>query len=286
MNASNLGRMAGVLVAMAWLAQAGAVAAVPAHLDRFPARTTPDDVTVNFPTTPVGQTSMVNPCEGLCYTNPGSPPGTCDGSGPETLDHNVSPPFFANHYLKGTASSPACTGTPVTLPTNLSSGQVLWFDLSFSPTRDGTFSDTLTLSGFNLFLSGSTGNSSVACTPNATTLCIDHNPGDGRFMIQVTYHTTQGGGRSGSGNAIPLSSLGVDQGGLFWFFAASNPEMLIKVLDGCAISQHFWVFYAATTNVGFTVTVTDTQTGHQAVYMNADKTAAPPKQDTSALTCP
>jgi hypothetical protein len=286
MNGSNLGRMVVVLVAMAWLAQAGiAAAAVPAHIDRLPARTTPDDATVNFPTTAVGQTSTF--CQGLCYTNPGSPAGTCDGSGPEALDHNVSAPFLANHYVKG-STSPTCTGTPVTLPTMLSSGQVLWFDVNFSPTRDGTFSDTLTISGFNLFLNGSTGSSGGACTPNATTLCIDHHSGDGRFMIQVSYHTVQGGGLSGSGNAIPLSSLGVDQGGIFWFFGASNPEMLIKVLDGCTITQHFWVFYAATTNVGFTVTVTDTLTGHQAVYTNADQHTARPVQDTSAsaLTCP
>jgi hypothetical protein len=283
MNGLNLGRAAGVLLAMAWLAQPGIAAAVPSHIDRFPARTTPDDATVMFPTTLVGQTSTS--CEGVCYTLNTSPPGTCDGSGPETLDHDVSPPFSANHYVKGNTSS-SCTGTPVTLPTNLSSGQVLWFDVNFSPTRDGTFNDTLTISGFNFFLSGSTGSSGGACTPNATTLCIDQNPGDGRFMIQVSYHTVQGGGLSGSGNAIPLSSLGVTEGGLFWFFGASNPEMLIKVLDGCAITQHFWVFYAATTNVGFTVTVTDTLTGHQAVYTNADLNAAPPKQDTSALTCP
>ncbi|HEY6322518.1 MAG TPA: hypothetical protein VJA16_13265 [Thermoanaerobaculia bacterium] len=62
--------------------------------------------------------------------------------------------------------------------------------------------------------------------------------------------------------------------------------MLIKIIDGCSLDSHFWVFFAATTNVGFTVTVTDTQTSHQAVYTNADKHAAPPVQDTSALTCP
>jgi hypothetical protein len=124
------------------------------------------------------------------------------------------------------------------------------------------------------------------CIANSTTLCIDQNPGDGRFMIQVSYHTSQGGGLSGSGNAIPLSSLGVTEGGLFWFFGASNPEMLIKIIDGCGLNSHFWVFYAATTNVGFTVTVTDSVTGHHAVYSNPDKNAAPPKQDTSALACP
>ncbi len=105
-------------------------------------------------------------------------------------------------------------------------------------------------------------------------------------MIQVSFHTSQGGGFSGSGNAIPLSSLGVTEGGLFWFFGAANPEMLIKILDGCALNSHFWVFFAATTNVGFTVTVTDTLTGHQATYTNADKHAALPVQDTSALACP
>ena len=75
-------------------------------------------------------------------------------------------------------------------------------------------------------------------------------------------------------------------GGLFWFFGADNPEMLIKVIKGCTVNNHFWVFYAAGTNVGFTVTVTDTKTGHQVTYTNHDLTAAPPVQDTNALSCP
>jgi hypothetical protein len=283
MNDSHAGRMAAVLVALAWLSQAGIAAALPSHVDRFPAPTTPDDVAVNFPTTAVGMTSSI--CEGVCFTLNTSPPGTCDGMGTETLDHDVSPPFSANHYVKGNTTS-SCTGTPVSLPTNLSSGQVLWFDLNFTPTQDGDFSDTLTLSGFNFFLGGSTGTSGAACTPSATTLCIDQSSGDRRFMIQVHFHTSQGGGLSGSGNAIALSSVGVTQGGIFWFFGSSNPEMLIKVLDGCNLTSHFWVFFAATTNVAFTVTVTDTMTGHQAVYTNADLHAALPVQDTAALTCP
>jgi hypothetical protein len=120
----------------------------------------------------------------------------------------------------------------------------------------------------------------------ASTLCIDQNPGDGRFQIKVSYNTTQGGGQSGSGNPIALSAEGVTEGGLFWFFGPTNPEMLIKIIDGCSLGGHFWVSYAATTNVGFTVTVTDTQTGHQKTYTNADKHAALPMEDTSALACP
>jgi hypothetical protein len=38
--------------------------------------------------------------------------------------------------------------------------------------------------------------------------------------------------------------------------------------------------------VGFTVTVTDTQTGRQKTYVNVNGTAAPPVQDVSALPCP
>ena len=37
--------------------------------------------------------------------------------------------------------------------------------------------------------------------------------------------------------------------------------MLIKVLNACVPLNHYWVFFAATTNVEFAVTVTDTQNG-------------------------
>jgi hypothetical protein len=126
----------------------------------------------------------------------------------------------------------------------------------------------------------------VSCVANATTLCIDNQPGDKRFQIRVSYATTEGGGLSGNGQAIPLASLGVTQGGLFWFFGANNPELLIKVLNGCASNNRFWVFFSAGTNVGFHVTVTDTKTGHVLDYVNPDLTPAPPLQDTSTLTCP
>jgi hypothetical protein len=63
--------------------------------------------------------------------------------------------------------------------------------------------------------------------------------------------------------------------------------MLVKVLNACGLNQRYWVFYAATTNVEFTLTVTDTQTGKTKVYFNPINTPAPPVQDTSAFaTCP
>jgi hypothetical protein len=121
------------------------------------------------------------------------------------------------------------------------------------------------------------------CVPSGTRLCIDDTPGDQRFQVDVSFQTA--GGSPAPGNAVPLSSLGVSSGGLFWFFNPGNPEMLVKVLNGCGLGGHYWVFYAAGTNVGLTTTVTDTVTGAHKTYGNPIGTAAPPVQDTSALPC-
>lgn len=125
------------------------------------------------------------------------------------------------------------------------------------------------------------------CTPSATVLCIDDKAGDRRFQIEAQFQTAQGGGSSGNGQAIPLSSLGVTHGGLFWFFSADNPELLVKVLNTCSFSSRIWVFASAGTNVGVMLTVTDTKNGTQVVYTNADGHSMDPIQDTNALdTCP
>jgi hypothetical protein len=121
-----------------------------------------------------------------------------------------------------------------------------------------------------------------SCVASGQTLCIDDQTGDDRFRIQVAFDTGQ---QNGQGQAIPLSNLGVGHGGLFWFFSADNPEMLIKVINGCAVNNRYWLFYAATTNVGLTVTVTDTHTGTVKTYTNHNGTAALPIQDTSAFPC-
>ena len=122
------------------------------------------------------------------------------------------------------------------------------------------------------------------CTSNSTTLCL---PGDNRFRVSVFFQTTQGGGSSGNAQAIPLDSLGTSAGGLFYFTNPTDPQFLVKIIDGCGLNNRFWVFYAATTNVGFDLTVTDTLANQTKVYRNADRNAADPIQDSSAFaTCP
>jgi hypothetical protein len=122
------------------------------------------------------------------------------------------------------------------------------------------------------------------CVPSDTTLCIDDSPGDRRFEVKASYSTSLAGGLSGNASAIPTAPLGVTRGGLFWFFSPDNPEVLVKVLNGCALNNHYWVYVTAGTNAGFTVTVKDITLGHVAkTYTNPDLTEALPVQDTSAL---
>jgi subtilisin family serine protease len=113
------------------------------------------------------------------------------------------------------------------------------------------------------------------CVPTATTLCL----GDGRFALEVGWRDYAG--RTGSGVALPLT----DDSGLFWFFDAANLEMLVKVVDGCALNGHRWIFAAATTDVEYELIVTEVPTGASRPYRNELGTASPAFTDTSAFPC-
>ncbi|HYN20322.1 MAG TPA: fibronectin type III domain-containing protein [Thermoanaerobaculia bacterium] len=127
----------------------------------------------------------------------------------------------------------------------------------------------------------STATNAVAgpCVADDHTLCLS----SGRFRVQVAWET--GAGDSGLATSVPVLS---DDSGLLWFFNSSNWEMLLKVLNGCGFPQpRYWVFFAATTDVEFVVTVTDTQTGKVKVYLNPQGVSADSVTDTDAFaTCP
>lgn len=116
------------------------------------------------------------------------------------------------------------------------------------------------------------------CAPGSNSLCLQQS----RFEVTVDYRTRQG--ETGMAKRVPFGSA---DSGLFWFFNASNWEMLVKIIDGCGLNQNFWVYAAATTDVEYTLRVRDTQTGDVAEYFNPLGTAAPAINDTKALaTCP
>lgn len=127
-----------------------------------------------------------------------------------------------------------------------------------------------------LFLAGKIHPTGIGgCAPDATTLCL----GKGRFQVQVAWKDFQGG--AGPGSVVPGAAS--DDSGLFWFFAPDNWELLVKVLDGCAVNGRHWVFAAATTTVEYTLTVTDTETGEVWTWRNPPGRAAPAVTDTGAL---
>jgi len=113
------------------------------------------------------------------------------------------------------------------------------------------------------------------CVPDEETLCL----GGGRFALRGNWTDFQGG--QGAFRAVPST----DQSGLFWFFDARNIEVMVKVLDGCALNDHRWVFLAATTNVGYTLEVTDLATGAVRFYTNPLGTRAPATTDVEAFPC-
>ena len=116
----------------------------------------------------------------------------------------------------------------------------------------------------------------IRCDQGPTALC---KTGD-RFRIELSWEDFDG--NEGLGRVVPRGSV---DSGLFWFFGPDNWEMLVKVLDGCDLNDQFWVFAAATTNVEYTLRVTDMETGEVREYFNPLGNAAPAITDTSAFNC-
>jgi len=109
-----------------------------------------------------------------------------------------------------------------------------------------------------LGLAAAPGLAQGSCFPAVTHLCLN----GARFQAEVDWMLP--GGIAGKGQAVPLT----DDTGSFWFFDNSNLELVIKVLDGRAVNGHFWVFYGGLSDVEYRITVTDTATGVQEIYVN------------------
>ncbi|HEX4952481.1 MAG TPA: hypothetical protein VF017_03685 [Thermoanaerobaculia bacterium] len=97
-----------------------------------------------------------------------------------------------------------------------------------------------------------------ACVPSEARLCVNQ----GRFAVEASWRTPDG--TTGVGHAVALAA----DTGYFWFFRDTNLEVVLKVLDGRPVNSHFWVFYGALSNVEYTLTVTDTETGAVRTYRN------------------
>lgn len=102
------------------------------------------------------------------------------------------------------------------------------------------------------------------CVADADTACLLGN----RFAVEVAWTTS-----STTGDAQVMSFGGQratsDQSAFFYFFAAANFEMGVKMVDACVPPFNaFWVFISGLTNQAYTVTITDTALGRVRSYSN------------------
>jgi hypothetical protein len=138
--------------------------------------------------------------------------------------------------------------------------------------RDGSVSGT----GTGFFTFAVAGDCGVT---TASTLCLQD-----RFLISAQWRTNPTPGTPPDGNAAVVDA---DEGsGIFWFFAPSNWEIMVKAINGCGLNNRYWIFSAATTNVFYRITVTDVH-GEQKIYFNYPGPPAPAVTDVNAMaTCP
>jgi len=97
-----------------------------------------------------------------------------------------------------------------------------------------------------------------ACRANDLTLCLEGE----RFQVSARW--TDFAGRSGDATAVPITG----DTGYFWFFDDANVELILKLIDGTGYNGHHWVYYGALSNVEYTFTVTDSETGAAKRYFN------------------
>jgi len=110
------------------------------------------------------------------------------------------------------------------------------------------------------------------CGTTDTSLCI--GGGWGFFSVEATYRNQYAGGASGAGQAVPLTS----DAGWFWFFRDSNPELMVKILNGGEINGHWWVFIGGLSTLEVEVTITD-----QASQGRPSKTYVKPAESTCGI---
>ena len=95
------------------------------------------------------------------------------------------------------------------------------------------------------------------CVTGPETICLQ----DARYEVSVEWRTA--GGESGAGRVV---HAGTNDSGMFSFFGRDNWEILVKVLNGCSINGHHWVYAASATDLSLDLTVTDTASGEVRRY--------------------
>lgn len=117
------------------------------------------------------------------------------------------------------------------------------------------------------------------CRATETSLCL----GGSRF--EVTGNWRDFAGNQGVAKAVPDDFKGLGNFGILWFFSQDNPEMAVKVLDGCSYNGYYWVFLSPASTVEYQITVRDVRTGQTKIYGNPLGNVPSLTADTRAFAC-
>ena len=132
---------------------------------------------------------------------------------------------------------------------------------------------------------GRTGAFAVASAP-APGEMTDCEPGEtaavlsGGYEVRMCFEMPSGARVDASNYHLESTASG-----LLYFFDRDNVEVLVKVLDGCAINGHRWVFAAPVTDLAFSLEITEQATGRAFTHGNPRGMTAATAADTAAFPC-
>jgi hypothetical protein len=122
-------------------------------------------------------------------------------------------------------------------------------------------------SGYSNEATGTTSSNPGVCTPSSTVVCLLNN----RFQVKIDYVNPFSNPPNQPGTFLAARLLqGVQNPdtALFGFSSAQAVEVVVRLQDTRPFAPRFDVYYGGMTDVGYTVTVTDTQTGTTRQYTN------------------
>ncbi|HYO12647.1 MAG TPA: Calx-beta domain-containing protein [Thermoanaerobaculia bacterium] len=136
------------------------------------------------------------------------------------------------------------------------------------------------LSAYSGIAAGATDSLPGPCN-DARALCLK----DGRFEATVRWRASEEDVESDAKGVLLPETRG---SGLFSLSPEGDDlELLLKVRDGCAVNDHYWLDFAAATDAELLVKVRDTLTGRTWVYFNPVGSVPAPVRDVDAFaTCP
>ena len=100
----------------------------------------------------------------------------------------------------------------------------------------------------------------ATCEPTGTALCLQ----DGRYRVTLDWSALDG-----ASGAARVAEARTADSGVFYFFELANWEVMVKVLNGCDVNDHHWVYIASASDLGLDLAVQDTLTGAERRYTKA-----------------